>query len=279
MPNDTAAVKLGVCTVLFDGIDLGLTKGGVEVEVSTMTHEVKVDQFGETPISELITGRMVKAKVPMAETTLEYLALTMPGASLVTNGTKATGTVTFSTGAPVNTDSVTIAGVTFTFKTAPVAGVATDLAIPASFTAAATALAAAINAYPFGYTASAAAGVVTVTAKLAGPSNAVTIARTAVTPANIVVAGMTGGVVATKAKVVVKTGVSVNLLAVAKRLILRPVGTTGADDFVIYQAATPGSLSFAYKIDEERIFNAEFKGYAAGNGDLFEVGDTTATGV
>lgn len=276
MANDTTAVKLGVCTVLFDGIDLGFTKGGVEVEVTTSTHEVKVDQFGETPIGELLTGRMVKAKVPMAETTLENLALTMPGSTLVTNGIKATGTVTFATTAPVNTDSVTIGGVTFTFKTAPVAGVPTDLAIPGSINAAATALAAAINAYPMPYSAVAAAGVVTVTAKQTGVAFNVAITKTAVTPANLTVVGLTGGADATKAKVQVKTGVNVSLLALAKTLILRPVGTIGEDDFTIFKAATPGALSYAYNIDQERIFNVDFKGYALSNGDLFAVGNSTA---
>lgn len=276
MPNDTAAVKLGVCTVLFDGLDLGLTKGGVEVEVSTSTHEIKVDQFGETPIGELITGRMVTAKVPMAETTLENLVATMPGATLTTDGVKATGTVTFSTAAPVNNDSVTIAGVIFTFKTAPTAGSLTELAIPASHTAAATALAAAINAYPFGYSATAAAGVVTVTAKQSGAGYNAVISRTAATPANLTVANLTGGAEATKAKVVVRTGVNINLLATAKKLILRPIGTTGSEDFIIFRANTPGAMSFAYKLDEERIFQADFKGYAMGNGDLFAIGDETA---
>ncbi len=78
MASSTENVKLGVCTVLFDGNDLGYTKGGVEVEVATTTHEVKVDQFGETPISELITGRTVTVKTPLAETTLENLVAIMP---------------------------------------------------------------------------------------------------------------------------------------------------------------------------------------------------------
>ena len=41
----------------FGGVDLGFTKGGVEVTVETETHEVTVDQMGETPINEYITSR------------------------------------------------------------------------------------------------------------------------------------------------------------------------------------------------------------------------------
>ena len=34
MASSTENVKLGVCTILFDGNDLGYTKGGVEVELT-----------------------------------------------------------------------------------------------------------------------------------------------------------------------------------------------------------------------------------------------------
>ena len=170
MASSTENVKLGVCSVLFNNVDLGFTKGGVEVEVATTTHEVKVDQLGETPINELITGRTVTVKVPLAETTLDNLVKIMPGATLVTDGT---------------------------------------------------------------------------------------------TP--------------TKKKVVVKTGVSTSLLDVAQELVLRPKGTTGADDFTVHKAACPGALNFAYKLDDERVFVANFKGYADATGDLFSVGDDSAT--
>jgi hypothetical protein len=169
MPSSTENVKLGVCTVLFDEIDLGFTKGGVEVEVATNTHEVTVDQLGETPIDEIITGRTVKVTVPMAETTLENLVKIMPGSRLITDAT---------------------------------------------------------------------------------------------TP--------------TKKKVIVATGTSTSLLALAKTLTLRPKGSTGADDFTVLKAMTAGAIQFAYQTDQERIFNVVFKGYADDSGDLFSVGDDTA---
>ncbi|MCP1540059.1 hypothetical protein [Methylorubrum extorquens] len=83
MASDTKNVKLGVCLVFFGDTDLGYTKGGVEVEVATETHEVQVDQFGKSPIDEVIMGRTVTAKVPLAETTLDNMVKIMPGAKLV----------------------------------------------------------------------------------------------------------------------------------------------------------------------------------------------------
>ena len=270
----TENVKLGVCNVLFDGVDLGFTKGGVEVEVATTTHEIKVDQLGETIIGELITGRSVSVSVPLAETTLDNLVAIMPGSELISDGVKATGTVTFVTAAPVNTDSVTIAGTKFEFKTAPSG--ANDMAIPASITAAATALAAKINASAIPFTATAAGAVVTVTAKTRGTAGNTAITKTAVTASNLTVVGLTGGVNPTKAAVVIGTGVNTNLASVAKTLVLRPIGTTGAEDFTVLKAACPGALSFAYQTDAERIYSANFKGYATDTGRLAVVGDASA---
>lgn len=281
MPSSTDNVKLGVCTVIYDGVDLGFTKGGVEAEVQTNTHEVKIDQYGETPVNELVTGREVTVKVPLAETTLENIVRTMPGATLVSDGVAATGTVTFVTAPPVNGDKVTVGGVTFTFKTAPVAGVSTDLAIPATINAAATALAAAINAQVpnLGVTAVANAAAVTLTAVERNASgNTIALSRAVATPANVTVSGATlsGGVAPTKAKVNVPVGMNISLLNYAKKLVLRPKGTSGAEDFIVVRAATPGGLSFAYKADDERTLVANFKGYPDANGNLIVIGDETA---
>jgi len=276
MPSSTDNVKLGVCNVLFDGVNLGYTKGGVEVEVATSTYEVTVDQFGETPIGELITGRTVTVTVPLAETTLENLVAIMPGAELISDGVKATGSVTFVTAAPVNNDKIGLPdGTEFTFKTVPSGPF--EIAIPATINAAATALAAAINDADIPYTAVANLAVVNITAQTMGVAGNGTITKTFVTTANLTVVNLSGGLDPTAAKVNVKSGVNVNLLSVAKELVLRPRGTTGADDFTVYRAACPGGLNFTYQTDTERVFSAVFKGYVLEDDSLFAVGDVSAT--
>ena len=166
-------VKLGVCNVSFGGEDLGATKGGVEMTVETSTHEVIVDQTGETPINEYIMGRRVTVAVPLAETTLQNLVKIMPGASLVGSG-----------------DSL---------------------------------------------------------------------------------------------RVDVPTGVGLSLLDMAQPLVLHPVGLPEADkseDVTIYLAGTAGQMNFAYRVDEERVYNVEFKGYPDPDNDdaLFGFGDPLALG-
>lgn len=84
MPSSLENVKVGVCSVTFNAVDLGYTKGGVEVEVSTEKYTVTVDQFGNTPINDYLIGRSIMVTTPLAETTVENLVATMPGATLVT---------------------------------------------------------------------------------------------------------------------------------------------------------------------------------------------------
>jgi hypothetical protein len=279
MASSTKNVKLGVCQVFFDGVDLGYTQGGVEVSVTTETHKVNIDQFGNTTINEYIMGREVKAKVPMAETTLDNLIAIMPGASLsVVGGTKASGSITVATN-PSTGDTIVVNGSTFTFKTT--AAAADEVTIGANSAATAAALAAALNASTDPAIAqaqySAATTVVTVTANSFGVAgNDFTLAAgTAGAKVTLSGATLTGGAEPTAASVSVPTGVGNNLLDYAKELRIHPVGKPLSDkseDFVIPLASTAGAMSFMYKLDQERIYNADFTGYPDGNGKLFTVG-------
>ena len=161
MPSSTNNVKLGVCKIYFDGVDLGYTQGGVEFMSATETHRVEIDQFGKTAIKETIIGRSCGVKVPLAETTLTNLAALFP----------------------VNPNSI-----------------------------------------QFG-----------------------------------------GGLVGTsKQRVGVDAGVGLDLLATAKVMIIHPfalLDSDFSDEIIIPLANTPGALTFAYKLEEERIFNVDYTGY------------------
>lgn len=286
MASDTKNVKLGVCLVTYDGVDLGYTKGGVEVEVKTETKKVMVDQFGNSEINEYILGRTCMVKIPLAETTLENLARFMPGATLTaTGGAKASGTITFATSAPSNGDKVTINGLDFTFKTGAVTS-PHDISLTgiSSINQAAAALAYAIknsvDSRVSVLSASVSGAIVTVTfADIGVAGNAVTLAKTGT---NITISGATlsGGTAATRMKAVVTNAIGTSLLDGAKKLILHPVAAASTDrsmDFTVPLAATPGELNYAFKLDEERIFMANFTGYPDPvTKTLFIVGDEGA---
>lgn len=293
MASSTKNVKLGVCKVFFDGLDLGLTQGGVDVTVKTDTHKVNVDQFGKTSINEIIMGRDVMAKVPLAETTIENMVTIMPGSTLTqTGGTAATGTITFATAAAAPNDTVTINGVVFTFKASPATPY--EVAPGATFSASAANLAAVLQASTDPKVAiaqySVAAGVVTVkygsdtvygsAGKQGVEGNSFTLAKSG-TNATVSGAALSGGVDPTSVSVAVSVGAGIDLLSIAKELRLRPTSKYVAgvfngdlsEDFVIPLAATPGALQFAYKLENERIFNVEFSGYPdTATGKLFTVG-------
>ena len=75
-------VKLGASDVKYGADDLGFTKGGCDVSISTSTKEVTVDQFGPNAVNEYLQGRGVMVTVPMAESDLDKLALVIPGSVL-----------------------------------------------------------------------------------------------------------------------------------------------------------------------------------------------------
>lgn len=178
MASSTDNVKLGVCTLTYGTatpVDLGYTKGGVEVSVTTETYKVMVDQFGNSEINERIIGRTISVVTPLAETTLENLVQIMPGATLTTDGVDPT-----------------------------------------------------------------------------------------------------------KKKVEVTHGIGTNLLTIADKLVLHPFDLDVSDvseDFTIPKAATAGQMTFAYRLDEERVYNCTWTGYPdTDNGNvLFIYGDPTAT--
>jgi len=76
--SDITNVKVGVCSVTYNGTDLGHTKGGVEVTYEPMHKDVTVDKYGETVVEKYLTGEKFTAKVPLAEFTIANLRNAIP---------------------------------------------------------------------------------------------------------------------------------------------------------------------------------------------------------
>lgn len=89
MMGSTQNVKMGVCSVVYDGTDLGYTKGGTTFRYAPEYHDVTVDQFGNTPINSYLIGELAEAKVNMAESTLALLHSVCPTATQVVDGNKS----------------------------------------------------------------------------------------------------------------------------------------------------------------------------------------------
>jgi hypothetical protein len=269
MASDTRNVKVGVCKIFFGGIDLGYTKGGVEVEVTTETYKVEVDQFGKSPISEVIMARSVMVKAPLAETTIENLVNIMPGATLVqVGGVRATGTIIVSTN-PSAGNTIIVNGVTFTFRsgTAPLPHdvlIGIDAAATAANLRAKLQASLASNVATADYSGTTATTTVTYNDYGVAGNAFTLLSGTAGAAVTMSGATLSGGTDPSAKRVDVTDSVGTNLLDIARELRLHPQAKPEddySDDFVIPLAATGGQAQFAYKLEEERIFNCEFSGY------------------
>lgn len=75
---DITNVKVGACSVTYNNVDLGHTKGGVEVSYEPVYHDVSVDKYGETVVEKYLTGEKLSVKVPLAEFTIANLKAAIP---------------------------------------------------------------------------------------------------------------------------------------------------------------------------------------------------------
>jgi hypothetical protein len=92
---------------------------------------------------------------------------------------------------------------------------------------------------------------------------------------------VTDGVTSSKKKLQGVTGVGLSLRTFADVLNLHPKALSSSDksqDFTLPIASPKGDMTFAFKHDEERIYNVEFTGYPNLTTNLlYVIGDTTAT--
>ena len=75
---DITKVKVGVCSVTLNGVDLGHTIGGVEVSYEPVYKDVAVDLYGETVVEKYLIGEKLSAKVPLAESTINNFRNAIP---------------------------------------------------------------------------------------------------------------------------------------------------------------------------------------------------------
>lgn len=76
--SDASNIKIGACSVSFNGADLGHTKGGVTVNYSPEYADIQADQYGNTVIDKALIGEKLTVKVPLAESQVANLAKAIP---------------------------------------------------------------------------------------------------------------------------------------------------------------------------------------------------------
>ena len=80
-------IKFGPCVVFIDGVDVGSTLGGVEINIEYQSEPT--NYLGYNPnydVSNVIS--LVQVSIPFAETTLENMYRAMPWAEKITSVNK-----------------------------------------------------------------------------------------------------------------------------------------------------------------------------------------------
>lgn len=95
---DATNIKIGACSVTFNSVDLGHTKGGVEVTYAPEFADITADQYGNTPIDKALTGEVMTVKVPLTESQVANLNVAAPLSTLA-GATDARATVGKDAGA------------------------------------------------------------------------------------------------------------------------------------------------------------------------------------
>lgn len=85
---DIQNVKIGACTVTWDGDSIGHTKGGVEVSIETEKAEITVDETGTTIRDYSLLGQKMMVKVSLAESQIANLGIALPMGESLLSGTK-----------------------------------------------------------------------------------------------------------------------------------------------------------------------------------------------
>lgn len=81
-----ANVRIGIVNVIFNGVDLGHTLDGVDVEVIKNFQDIQVDKYGEMPVDKAVIGSSATVKCKFAEPVVELLQYLNPQGQNNTSG-------------------------------------------------------------------------------------------------------------------------------------------------------------------------------------------------
>lgn len=80
-------LRMGAASLVFKGVSLGHTKGGVVFKADRSLENVTVDQYGDTPIDKILSGQKVTIEVMLAEPTNSNINQIWPEAGDATSAT------------------------------------------------------------------------------------------------------------------------------------------------------------------------------------------------
>lgn len=71
-------LRMGVCSISFNGQDVGHTLGGVKVTITRKLIDMKVDKYGDSPVDKAVTDEQVKVTTKIAEPVVANINKILP---------------------------------------------------------------------------------------------------------------------------------------------------------------------------------------------------------
>lgn len=71
-------VRMGVCSIVFNGVDVGHTLGGTKVTITRKPTPLKVDKYGDSPVDMVITDVQMVVDAKVAEPVVSLLKNALP---------------------------------------------------------------------------------------------------------------------------------------------------------------------------------------------------------
>lgn len=71
-------VRMGVCSIVFNGVDVGHTLGGTKVTITRKLTPLKVDKYGDSPVDMVVTDVQMEVEAKIAEPVVTLIKNAMP---------------------------------------------------------------------------------------------------------------------------------------------------------------------------------------------------------
>lgn len=91
--GDTRNINFDLANVSFNGVNIGFTKGGVDVNITMSSLDALIDDYGDTPIESFDRGTAIEVVINGAESARANLALAFPTAVVAGDRLKFGGQV------------------------------------------------------------------------------------------------------------------------------------------------------------------------------------------
>ncbi len=83
--GNTQNIKIGACKVLYKGVEIGHTKGGVTLTYTPEFSKITADQWGETPLDYSLNGEEWQITLRLTEAQIANLKKMFPMGTLAGN--------------------------------------------------------------------------------------------------------------------------------------------------------------------------------------------------